>query len=45
MAQNTSSKAELIARAWAMRAEGASLYAIATALGVSKEWLRHYAGM
>lgn len=38
-------KQALISKAQAMRAEGASLYAIAVALGVTKEWLRHYAGL
>lgn len=38
-------KQEIIAKAWVMRANGESLFAIARALGVSKEWLRHYAGM
>lgn len=32
-------------RAQALRAEGKSLFAIATELGVTKEWLRHYAGI
>lgn len=37
------SKLELIAAAQRMRAEGLSLYLIATTLGVTKEWLREYA--
>jgi hypothetical protein len=36
---------ERIAKAWALRATGASLFGIATQLGVTKEWLRDYAGM
>jgi hypothetical protein len=35
----------LIARAWEMRLAGASGYAIAIELKVTKEWLRTYAGM
>lgn len=35
----------LIARAWELRNAGASMYAIALELGVSKDWLRHYAAM
>jgi hypothetical protein len=36
---------QLTSKAWEMRANGHSLYAIAVALGVSKEWLREYAGL
>lgn len=34
-----------IAQALSLRAAGQSLYAIATELGVSKDWLRTYAGL
>ena len=38
-------KQERIAKAWVLRTAGASLFEIATQLGVTKEWLRTYAGM
>lgn len=38
-------KAQKIAEAQRMRAEGKSLFQIAVALGVSKDWLRAYAGL
>lgn len=38
-------KASDIAAAQAMRARGDSLYAIASTLGRSKDWLREYAGL
>lgn len=34
-----------IAAAWTLREQGKSLFEIAMALGVSKEWLRTYAGL
>lgn len=36
---------ELIAKALVMAYNGDSLYTIAIALGVTKEWLRTYAGL
>lgn len=44
-AQRRDQKRERIARAHQLRAAGYSLWQIATELGVSKEWLREYAGM
>lgn len=41
--EHKATKLELIAAAQRMRAEGSSLYEIATTLGVTKEWLREYA--
>lgn len=38
-------RAAQIRRAQAMRAEGRSIFEIATTLGRSKEWLREYAGL
>ncbi len=38
-------KQDLIAKAWTMRMAGATLFQIAIELKVSKDWLRHYAGM
>lgn len=44
-AELAAAKARDIATAHELRAQGASLYAIATATGRSKEWLREYAGL
>lgn len=41
----TPTKADKINAAWAMRAAGKSLYEIAVTLGVTKDWLREYAGL
>lgn len=41
----TADRAAKVARAWALRDEGRSLFAIASELGVTKEWLRAYAGL
>lgn len=38
-------KDETITRARELRADGESLYSIASTLGVTKEWLREYAGL
>src|SRR5262245_23799817 len=38
-------RADKVARAQALAAEGLSLYEVARTLGVTKDWLREYAGL
>lgn len=41
----TPAQQAMVARAWTLRSAGHSLFSVAQELGVTKSWLREYAGM